>query len=93
MFTTFAILAALAASPALGATVDYDFQISNVNLSPDGFQRSVVAVNGLIPGTLVTVSDLIRGSVNDSNTVLQANKGDTLRVNVTNQVRSPCAWC
>ncbi|KAF8594746.1 laccase-4 [Ceratobasidium sp. AG-I] len=69
MFAPFAILAALAASPALGATVDYDFNISNVNLSPDGFERSVVAVNGLIPGTLIT-----------------ANKGDTLRVNVTNQL-------
>ena len=57
MFAPFAILAALAASPALGATVDYDFKISNVNMSPDGFERSVVAVNDLIPGTLITVCE------------------------------------
>jgi hypothetical protein len=56
MFTNAAVLAVLAVGSALGATVDYNFEISNVNASPDGFERSVVAVNGLIPGTLITVS-------------------------------------
>jgi hypothetical protein len=56
MFANAAFFAVLAVGSALGATVDYNFEISYVNASPDGFQRSVVAVNGLIPGTLVTMS-------------------------------------
>ncbi|CAE6472720.1 unnamed protein product [Rhizoctonia solani] len=69
MISALAIVAAAAAAPVLGAVVDYNFVISNVQAAPDGFERSVVAVNGQIPGTLIT-----------------ANKGDTLRVNVTNQL-------
>ncbi|KAG8726444.1 laccase, partial [Ceratobasidium sp. 423] len=53
MLTTLALVAAAAAGPALGAVVNYDFLVSNVNAAPDGFERSVVAVNGLIPGTLI----------------------------------------
>ncbi|KAJ1302813.1 hypothetical protein OPQ81_003119 [Rhizoctonia solani] len=69
MLSSLALIAAAAAGPALGAVVNYDFTISNVQAAPDGFERSVVAVNGQIPGTLI-----------------KANKGDTLRVNVTNQL-------
>ncbi|KAG8723079.1 laccase [Ceratobasidium sp. 395] len=53
----------------LAAIVPYNFRIRNVNAAPDGFQRSVVSVNGLIPGTLIT-----------------ARKGDTLSINVTNEL-------
>ncbi|KAG8743082.1 laccase, partial [Ceratobasidium sp. 428] len=53
----------------LAAVVPYNFHIRNVNAAPDGFQRSVVSVNGLIPGTLIT-----------------ARKGDTLSINVTNEL-------
>lgn len=56
MLANAAVLAALAASPGLAAIVNSNFVISNVNASPDGFNRSVVAVNGKIPGTLITVS-------------------------------------
>ncbi|QRW22339.1 Multicopper oxidase [Rhizoctonia solani] len=69
MKSALAIVAAVTASPVLGAFVDYNFVIGNVQAAPDGFRRSVVAVNGQIPGTLIT-----------------ANKGDTLRINVTNQL-------
>ncbi|KAF8713643.1 multicopper oxidase family, partial [Rhizoctonia solani] len=69
MKSALAIVAAVTASPVLGAFVDYNFVIGNVQAAPDGFERSVVAVNGQIPGTLIT-----------------ANKGDTLRINVTNQL-------
>ncbi|CAE6424865.1 unnamed protein product [Rhizoctonia solani] len=69
MLPTIALVAVAAAGSTLGATVNYDFVISNINAAPDGFERSVVAVNGQIPGTLI-----------------KANKGDTLRVNVTNQL-------
>jgi hypothetical protein len=41
---------------SLAANVPYNFRIRNVQAAPDGFQRSVVAVNGLVPGTLITVS-------------------------------------
>ncbi|KAG9123066.1 laccase, partial [Ceratobasidium sp. 392] len=54
---------------SLAAIVPYNFAIRNVNAAPDGFSRSVVSVNGLIPGTLIT-----------------ARKGDTLQINVTNQL-------
>ncbi|KAG9084204.1 laccase [Ceratobasidium sp. 370] len=56
MFASTAVLAALAASPALAAFADYNFVVSNVNAAPDGFERSVVAVNGQIPGTLITAN-------------------------------------
>ncbi|KAG9119655.1 laccase, partial [Ceratobasidium sp. 392] len=56
MITSTAFLAALAVSPALAAFVDHNFIISNVNAAPDGFERSVVAVNGLIPGTIITAN-------------------------------------
>lgn len=55
MLSTVTVFAALAAGPTLGAIVDYNFVVSNVNTAPDGFQRSAVAVNGLNPGTLITV--------------------------------------
>ncbi|KAG8777695.1 laccase [Ceratobasidium sp. 428] len=64
-----AILAALAVSPALAAIVERNLIVGNANVSPDGFQRSVVAVDGKVPGTLII-----------------ANKGDTLRLNVTNML-------
>ncbi|KAG8735837.1 laccase [Ceratobasidium sp. 414] len=57
---------------SLAAIVPYNFNIRNVNAAPDGFQRSVVSVNGdhafsfLLPPPP------------------QARKGDTLVVNVTN---------
>ncbi|KAG8755387.1 laccase [Ceratobasidium sp. 423] len=59
----------LLSGSSLAANVPYNFRIRNVQAAPDGFQRSVVSVNGLIPGTLIT-----------------ANKGDTLLVNVTNEL-------
>ncbi|CAE6445099.1 unnamed protein product [Rhizoctonia solani] len=69
MIPKFFVFVAAATSSALGAVVDYNFVVSNVQASPDGLERTIVAVNGQIPGTLVT-----------------ANKGDTLRINVTNQL-------
>ncbi|KDN49176.1 hypothetical protein RSAG8_02529, partial [Rhizoctonia solani AG-8 WAC10335] len=59
----------LLSGSSLAAIVPYNFRIRNVQAAPDGFQRSVVSVNGLIPGTLIT-----------------ANKGDTLLINVTNEL-------
>ncbi|KAF8753830.1 multicopper oxidase family [Rhizoctonia solani] len=54
---------------SFAADVPYNLRIRNVQAAPDGFQRSVVSVNGLIPGALIT-----------------ANKGDTLLINVTNEL-------
>ncbi|CAE6447279.1 unnamed protein product [Rhizoctonia solani] len=74
MLSSITLLPLLAAvsTPAFAAVRNYQFNIKNVNVAPDGFQRSIVSVNGLVPGTLVT-----------------ANKGDTLRINVTNQLTDP----
>ncbi|KAG8687664.1 laccase, partial [Ceratobasidium sp. 395] len=69
MIASIAILAALAVSPTFAAIVERNLIVGNANVSPDGFQRSVVAVDGKVPGTLIT-----------------ANKGDTLRLNVTNML-------
>lgn len=55
MLPTF-MLVALVAAPTFGAVVNYNFVVNNVKAAPDGFERSVVAVNGLIPGTLIKVS-------------------------------------
>ncbi|KAG8703704.1 laccase [Ceratobasidium sp. 394] len=63
----FLTLLAAASEPSFAAIVPYNFDIRNVNAAPDGFQRSVVSVNGQLPGTLI-----------------KANKGDTLHINVTN---------
>jgi hypothetical protein len=49
-------LLAVASVPTFAAFVDYDFDIRNVNAAPDGYDRSVVSVNGLLPGTLIKVS-------------------------------------
>jgi hypothetical protein len=58
MLSHTAVLALLAAvsAPTFAAFVDYNFDIRNVNASPDGYDRSVVSVNGLLPGTLIKVS-------------------------------------
>ncbi|KAF8713646.1 multicopper oxidase family, partial [Rhizoctonia solani] len=58
--------------PAFAAVRKYQFDIKNVKVSPDGFERSIVSVNGQVPGTLIT-----------------ANKGDRLHVNVTNLLTDP----
>ncbi|KAF8600822.1 laccase-4 [Ceratobasidium sp. AG-I] len=69
MFFSPLLVSCLLSGSTLAAIVPYDFRIRNVNAAPDGFTRSVVSVNGLIPGTLIT-----------------ARKGDTLRINVTNEL-------
>ncbi|KAB5591872.1 Oxidorectuctase [Ceratobasidium theobromae] len=65
-------LLAVASEPVFAAIRPYNFRIRNVNAAPDGFTRSVVSVNGKLPGTVIT-----------------ASKGDTLRVNVTNELTDP----
>ncbi|KAB5588450.1 Laccase [Ceratobasidium theobromae] len=70
-FAFFSLLVA-ASEPAFAAIRPYNFRIRNVNAAPDGFTRSVVSVNGQLPGTVIT-----------------ANKGDILRVNVTNELTDP----
>ncbi|CAE6482500.1 unnamed protein product [Rhizoctonia solani] len=74
MHSRISLLSLLAAisQPAFAAVRNYDFQIKNVKVAPDGFERSIVSVNGQLPGTLIT-----------------ANKGDSLRVNVTNLLTDP----
>ncbi|KAG8692084.1 laccase, multicopper oxidase, benzenediol:oxygen oxidorectuctase, partial [Ceratobasidium sp. 394] len=80
MFTSTAVLAALAASPALAAFVDYNFEISNVKLAPDGFERSVVAVNGKIPGELITANkgDTLRINTTNSLTDSTMRRATTI---------------
>jgi iron transport multicopper oxidase len=66
-------LAALAAVPAvLAANVNVQMNIVNAAVSPDGFSRQAVLVNGVYPGTTIF-----------------ANKGDTLLLNVSNQLTNP----
>ncbi|QRV94974.1 Multicopper oxidase [Ceratobasidium sp. AG-Ba] len=69
MFSRTVLACYALSATSFAAIVPYDFRIRNVRVAPDGFNRSVVSVNGLVPGTLIT-----------------ARKGDTLRINVTNEL-------
>lgn len=40
----------------LAATQNYNFNVVNANLSPDGFERSTVVVNGQFPGPLISAN-------------------------------------
>ena len=37
--------------PDTGITVEYWFELTNITASPDGYARTVLTVNGSIPGT------------------------------------------
>lgn len=66
-------LAVFASIPAaFAADVNYQFNVVNAAVAPDGFTRQGVLVNGIFPGTTIT-----------------ANKGDTLLLNVANQLTDP----
>ena len=47
-----ALLFAASAYAGIGPTTD--LTISNANISPDGFTRAAVVVNGVFPGPLIT---------------------------------------
>ena len=49
-----AAIALLSVTGALAADVNYQFNIVNANVAPDGFSRSAVTVNGGFPGTTIT---------------------------------------
>jgi iron transport multicopper oxidase len=50
-------LTLLAAATISGVkAVDFNWDIVNANLAPDGFQRSTVVVNGQFPGPLISVN-------------------------------------
>lgn len=46
-------ITALASRTVRAADVNYNFNIVNANVSPDGFSRVGVLVNGVFPGTLI----------------------------------------
>ncbi|KAG8683333.1 laccase, partial [Ceratobasidium sp. 395] len=75
MISRLALLSLLAAAsePSLAAVRDYNFVIRNANAAPDGFQRSVVSVNGQVPGTVITANkgDTLR--VNTTNLLTDPN--------------------
>ncbi|CAA7270037.1 unnamed protein product [Cyclocybe aegerita] len=48
-----AIVSAGFLSVAHAAHVNYNFNIVNANIAPDGFTRAAVLVNGIFPGTLI----------------------------------------
>lgn len=56
---------------ALAETINYNFNIVNANLAPDGFSRSTVVVNGQFPGPLIsankgdTVNVLVQNNLTD----------------------------
>ncbi|TFK37385.1 laccase-4 [Crucibulum laeve] len=51
----------------LAADVNYQFNVVNANIFPDGFTRSAVLVNGAFPGTLIQAqkTDTLHITVND----------------------------
>ncbi|PAV19621.1 laccase [Pyrrhoderma noxium] len=52
--TTLVFTALHYASSVKGAVVNVDLNIVNVNLAPDGLQRSTVTANGSVPGPLIS---------------------------------------
>lgn len=42
--------------PDTGKVVKYDFEITNVTLSPDGIPKRMLVVNGQYPGPTITAS-------------------------------------
>jgi FtsP/CotA-like multicopper oxidase with cupredoxin domain len=60
-------------SSVLAADVHYTFNIVNANLSPDGFSRPTVVVNGQFPGTLIQANkdDVLHITVNNQLTNAQ----------------------
>ncbi|ELU39444.1 laccase-1 [Rhizoctonia solani AG-1 IA] len=68
--------------PAFAAVRKYQFDIKNVKVSPDGFERSIVSVNGQVPGTLITVThpsffvQLTDPSMRRATTIFQATTAD-----------------
>ncbi|KAI0317678.1 laccase lcc6 [Amylostereum chailletii] len=65
---SFSVLLASLAVKVYAATVTQNLAISNVNLSPDGFARSTVLVNGVFPAPLISgnVGDRFQLNVTDS---------------------------
>lgn len=53
--------------PSTGNTVSYTFDITNATLSPDGYQRMVLAINGQYPGPTIYANwgDMISVTVNN----------------------------
>jgi iron transport multicopper oxidase len=60
-------LLSLCFSLARAANVNYNFNIVNANIAPDGFSRAGVLVNGAFPGTLVQAqkTDTLHITVNN----------------------------
>ncbi|RDW61330.1 hypothetical protein BP5796_11222 [Coleophoma crateriformis] len=59
-------------APNTGVTRRYDFTVQRGVIAPDGYQKSVILINGQFPGP-----------------VIEANWGDTIVVNVHNQITGP----
>lgn len=60
--------------PDTGVTVEYWFELTNITASPDGYARTVLTVNGSIPGT--RLKDTIRSRDLGSDSVL-ASQGQS----------------
>jgi iron transport multicopper oxidase len=60
-------------SSVFAADVFYTFNVVNANLSPDGFSRPTVVVNGQFPGTLIQANkdDVLHITVNNQLTNAQ----------------------
>lgn len=64
---TLSSLFPLAFRLARGANVNYNFNIVNADVAPDGFSRAGVLVNGVFPGTLIQAqkTDTLHITVNN----------------------------
>ena len=52
LLTHLTLLFVASAYAAIGPVAD--LTITNANVSPDGFERAAIAVNGQVPGPLIT---------------------------------------
>jgi iron transport multicopper oxidase len=65
--TLFFLSVILFAACTLAADVNFNFNIINANIAPDGFSRAAILVNGAFPGTLIQAQkdDVLHIAVNN----------------------------
>jgi FtsP/CotA-like multicopper oxidase with cupredoxin domain len=69
--------------PTTGVTRKYEFTIARGYISPDGFQKEALLVNGQYPGPLIEANwgDMISVTVN--NNITGPDEGTSLHVSVS----------
>ncbi|KAG5718890.1 hypothetical protein E4T56_gene17379, partial [Termitomyces sp. T112] len=66
-------LALLPIAIAVGPTKQFNFDVVNAQISPDGFTRDAVLINGEFPGPVVSVNKNDRVKIRTNNKLVDPN--------------------